>query len=274
MHESFRNHEISNLLDFWEWCSRTLHVKWQRKRVNRNRCLMAMAFALSKDGFVSPITLPESYKTRPVPLFDKGALSRFRAAQPVTLLELCLGVFTKDSPLKARLNQTRLTHENNPALDAVWKKMRAREEQFTGDWQSEGRHLKADVSILERGTSPILAEVGAIIVKELLTVDELAREVLAQGRWKPGELPACSQVRKTPENLLNRTTRVKLWRAARDVRVQPLDDEAAMEKLSEVLHRKITPAIKTMIESEGFSVDEVVDDMLNFDIHKSQEEIT
>jgi hypothetical protein len=81
-------------------------------------------------------------------------------------------------------------------------------------------------------------------------------------------------VRKTPENLLNRTTRLSLWRAAQDVRYLPHNDEEALVALYEALHKKITPAIKAAIESEGFSVEQVVDDVLNFDMHKSQGDIT
>jgi len=277
MDEAIRNHEIASLLDAWEWCSRLLHVKWQRKRRNRNSCLMGMAFALSKDAFVSPMKLPSIYQNRPVPLFDQSALIRFWKAQPVTLLDLCLGVFTKDSPLKERLNQIRLKHQNNPQLDEVAKKMRAREESFQGDWLSEGHHPQTDFSILQKGMGPVLAELGALIVKELVTVDLLAREVLAQGPWKPGELSAFSaysSVRKTPENLLNQTTRISLWRAARDVRILPQNEEEAIEMLYAALLKKITPAIKAAIESEGYSVDQVVDDMVNFDMHKTQDEIT
>src|ERR1700734_3754550 len=125
MDEALRNHEITGFLDAWEWCSRTLHLKWQRKRMNRNSCLMGMAFALSKDAFVSPVELPSTYQTRPAPLFDKVALLRFWTAQPVTLLDLCLGVFTKESLLKERLKQIRLKHQDNPRLDEAAKKMRA-----------------------------------------------------------------------------------------------------------------------------------------------------
>ena len=242
--------------------------------MNRNSCLMGMAFALSKDAFISPMKLPSTYQTRLVPLFDQAALLRFWKAQPVTLLELCLGLFTKDSPFKGRLNQIRLKHHDNPRLDEMAKKMRAREKRFQGDWPSEGHHPQTDFSILNEGMRPILAEIGALIVKEPATVDKLAREVLAQGPWKHGELSAYSFVRKTPENLLNRTTRLSLWRAARDVRFLPYNEEEALAMLYEALHKKITPAIRSAIESEGYSVQQVVDDVLNFDMHKTQEEIT
>jgi hypothetical protein len=234
---------------------------------------MGMAFALSGKTFISPMKLPTTSKTLPVPLLDKTALLRFWKAQPVTLLDLCLGVFTKDSALKDRLDQIRLKHLNNPRLDEVARKMRARENRFQGDWPSDGHHPLAEASILEGGTAPILADLEAVIIREAVAIDKLAREVLAQGPWTFGELPETALVRKTPENLLNRTTRLRLWRAAQDVRIQPLDEEAALEALSNVLHEKITPAIKAAIESGGYSIEQVVDDMLNFDMHKSREDI-
>jgi hypothetical protein len=273
MDESFRNHEITSLLGLWEWCSCSLHVKWARKKMHRNGCLMGMAFALSKDTFVSPMKLPTIYKTRPVPLFDKAALLRLWTAQPVTLLELCLGALTKDSPLKEGLEQIRLKHQDNARLDEVAKKMRARERRFEGEWQSDGHHPEAEFSLLKEETAPLRAELRAFILKEPVAVDTLAREVLAQGPWSAGELPAWSLVRKTPENLLNRTTRLSLWHAAHDVRILPLDEEEAMQTLYKVLHEKITPAIKAVIESEGYSVDQVINDVMNFDMHKNREDM-
>ena len=47
-----------------------------------------------------------------------------------------------------------------------------------------------------------------------------------------------------------------------------------METLCDVLYHKITPAIKTAIEAQGYTVVNVVDDMLNYDMHKSRVEIT
>ncbi len=273
MDESIRNYRIANLLDMWEWCSRTLHVKWQRKRRHRNGCLMGIAFALSKDTFVSPIELPATYHVRPVPLLDKAALLELWRTQPLILLELCLGVFTKDSPLREPLDQVRFRYQDNAQLDDVTKKMRSREKRFQGDWQADGHHPETEFSVLKRGTAPLLAEMAILIASEPKTVDQLAREVLAQGPWKSGELPATDFIRKTPENLLNRTTRLRLWQAAQDVRILPLDEEAALDALCTALHKKITPAIKAAIESEGYSVKQVVDDMVNFDMHKKREEI-
>jgi hypothetical protein len=276
MEESFRNHEISNMLDLWEWCSRTLHVKWQRKEILRNDCLLAMAFALSNDKsptLVSPITLPNTYQARPVPLFNKSALVRFWNVQPVTLLELCLGAYTKTSPLKERLNQIRLKWKDNPRLDEVAKKMRAREKRFRGDWEYEGHHPEAEFLLLEKETDPIFEAIGDVLFKDLATIDQLAREVLAQGPWQAGELPVSSRVRRTPEGLLNRTTRVKLWQAAHDVRILPLGEREALVKMYDALRAKITPAVKSAIEAQGYSVDQVMDDVINFDMHKNREDI-
>jgi len=236
---------------------------------------MAMAFALStgKDEMVSPITLPTTYKTRPVPLFNKTALLRFWSIQPATFLELGIGTFTKDSPLKERLNQVRLKWQNNPRLDEVAKKMRAREKRFRGDWELEGHHPESEFAILEKETAPILTALSEELLKDPAMIDQLAREVLAQGPWKAGELPASVRVRKTPEGLLNRTTRVKLWQAAHDVRILPLSEEAMLEKLYHALYAKITPAVKTAIQAQGYSVDQVVDDVVNFDMHKDPEDL-
>ncbi len=275
MDEALRNHEISNLLELWEWCSRTLHVKWQRKDTHRNECLMAIAFALSpgKDEIVSPITLPATYKSRPAPLFNKTALLRFWDVKPETLLELGVGVYTKDSPLKERLNQIRHKWQDNPRLDELAKKMRSRERRFHGDWEFEGHHPEAEFALLRKEMAPILAALANVLLKDLAAMDQLARQVLAQGPWTAGEIPARARVRKTPEGLLNRTTRVKLWQAAHDVRILPLSEREALVQMYETLRAKITPAVRSAIEAQGYSVDQVVDDVMNFDMHKNREDI-
>ena len=105
MDESHRNQEVADLINIWEWCSSKLHVKWQRKRKNRNGCLMALAYAVSEPNFISPFKLTRIYKSLPVPLLDEDRLETFWNVQPVPLLELCLGAFTKKrSPLKAKLD--------------------------------------------------------------------------------------------------------------------------------------------------------------------------
>jgi hypothetical protein len=242
--------------------------------MHRNRCLLGIAFALSKDdNIVSPIELPATYKALPVPLLDNAALLQFWKAQPLTLLELCLGSFTKISPLRERLEEVRLKHQDNAQLDEITKKMRAREKRFEGDWQSDGHHPDAEFLLLKKGMTVLLDQISALITSEPCTVDMLAREVLAQGSWNSRELPATDLIRKTPEKLLNRTTRLRLWQAARDVRILPLDEEAALEALYQALNGKITSAIKAAIESEGYSVRQVVDDIVKIDMHKSREDI-
>ena len=39
MDELERNNEIFHLLNLWAWCSRALHVKWERSDKYRNSCL-------------------------------------------------------------------------------------------------------------------------------------------------------------------------------------------------------------------------------------------
>jgi hypothetical protein len=51
-----RNQEIRNLLDLWQWCSRTLHVQWERKRKYRNGCpTPAASWSLVPSLLLSPI---------------------------------------------------------------------------------------------------------------------------------------------------------------------------------------------------------------------------
>ena len=105
-------------------------------------------------------------------------------------------------------------------------------------------------------------------------VEILGREVLSQGPWQLGSLPGSSFVRKTPESLLNRATRLKLWLVTQDILSKNLKDEARLQALCNGFYRGITPSVASAIESQGYSVDNVVDDFLNYDMRKPRKEIT
>lgn len=273
MEECHRNQEISASLCIWEWCSKTLHVKWERKRKNRNGCLMALAYAISESDFISPFKLPKIYTSLPRPLLTEAKILKLWAARPVPLLDLALGCFTRTSPLQTRLDQWRIGHENNAALDKLAKKMRARERRFGSDWFAEGHHPEEDFLSLKEATAPLHAELSQILAHNYPALEELALEVLAQGAWQFGELPAACWVRRTPLSLLNGNCRLKLWKAAHEVLARGLGDEERLETLCSVLAQAISPALKISIENQGYSVDQVIDDMLNFDMHKTREEI-
>lgn len=155
MDESHRNQEIGDLLDIWEWCSRTLHVKWRRKNKNRNRCLMALAYAASEPKLMNPFKLLRVYKTLPSPLLNRKRVRTFWEVQPVPLLELCLGVFTKTSPLKAKFEAIRESKSHNRDLDKIAKKMRAREKRFSSSWYFQGHHPESEFACLKMGTASL-----------------------------------------------------------------------------------------------------------------------
>jgi hypothetical protein len=274
MDESHRNQEIADLIEIWEWCSSKLHVKWQSKRKSRNSCLMALAYAISEPDFISPFKLTRIYTTLPMPLLNKARIETFWNVQPVLLLELCLGSFTKSSPLAKDLDRIRTPLSANATLDGFAKKMRSREKRFGSNWPFEGHHPETDSEALEEGMAALAGKLRALFLKEHVAIESLAQEVLSQGPWKFGELPAYSLIRKTPESFLNRTNRLKLWRAAQEVLTRNLEDEAALEEVCEMLARQVTPSLEAMIKTQGYTVDQVICDIINFDIHKTREEIT
>ena len=274
MDESCRNQEIAELLDIWEWCSIVLHVKWERKRKNRNSFLMGLANAATEPECISPFKFSKIYKKLPQPLLTRKKVLKFWEVQPVPLLELCLGSFTKSSPLRAGLDRIRLAEQHNPALNEIAKKMRAREKRFGSEWYFQGHHPENEFVALKKGIASLCSKIRSFIARKHITVERLAQEVLAQGPWRFGELPATSFVRKTPETLLNRANRLKLWQGAQEVLSRDLDEEESLEALCAALDRKITPSVKSVIEAQGYSIDQVIDDVLNFDMHKSREEIT
>ena len=273
MADSYRNEEINDLLEVWEWCSRRLHVKWQRKRRLRNGCFMGIACALSGKTSLGPMELIENYKSLRKPILNRDKVLTFWEAKPVSLLELSLGSYTKVSPLTEPLDQLRLKHQNNPTLDELAKKMRSREKRFGSEWYSQGYHPEREFRLLKKQMEPLCDRIRDLIAKEHAIVEKLALEVLAQG-WQFGQMPVSSFVRKTPELLLNRATRLKLWSAAQETLADDLDDEKLEEALWGILRRKITPSLKLSIDSQGYSVDQVVDDFISFDMRKSRKQIT
>lgn len=272
-----RNIEVGDLLEIWEWCSRRLRIKWQRRRKLRNGCFIGLACALSdsEEDSIAPFDLIKGYKSKtlPSPLLNSDQVVSFWDAKPVSLLELCLGSYTQTSPLTKPLNRVRSAFQNNPRLDELSKKMRCREKRFGDEWYTEGHHPDREVRLLKREMTPLCERLRDLMAEEPDVVGKLALEVLAKG-WQFGEIPASWRVRKTPEQLLNRATRLKLWQAAQKVLSQKLGDEAKLEALCQALYRNITSSIKAAIEAQGYTVDNVVDDMLNFDVRKSREEIT
>lgn len=277
MDQESRNQEIRNLLDLWQWCSRTLHVQWKRKRKYRNGCLFGLTSAVNESELgatVSPYQLPLVYRDLPDPLFNDLGLLAFWEDYPTSLLDMCLGCFTKDSPLTERLNRLRLARQDNPILDKLFKKMESREKHYGIDWIMEGHHPENEFVQLKKEMAPLCAAIKELIVGECARVEAVGRKVLAQGPWQLGSLPALSFVRKTPESLLNRANRLKLWLVAQEILSKGLEEEERLGALCDGLYRAITPSVKAAIKSQGYSVDDVVDDVLNYDIHKSRREIT
>jgi hypothetical protein len=269
-----RNVEIDDLLEIWSWCSRSLHVKWQRKRKLRNGCFFGLASALSEDGDdIPPMRLLKDYKSLPTPLLDKEQVIVFWETRPMSLLELCLGAYTKASPLSKPLNRLRSDFSSNAALDDLAKKMRYRQKEFGDDWFMEGHHPDREYRLLKKEIKLLCKRLREAIAGEPAAVSKLALDVLAKG-WQFGEIPASCRVRKTPDKLLNRANRLKLWQAAHEVLARALEDGEMLNALWDTLHQKLAPATKAAIESQGYAVADVVGDFLSFDVNKSRDEIT
>jgi len=197
----------------------------------------------------------------------------FWEARPMSLLELCLGAYTKASPLTKPLNRLRPEFHDNPTLDDLAKKMRSREKGFGDDWWTEGHHPQREVRLLKKEAKPLCDKLRNLMADEPQAVSKLALDVLAKG-WQFGEIPAASRVRSTPQKLLNRATRLKLWEAGQEILSRDLDEDETIRALWDVLHRKITPAVKASIEAQGHTVSDAVCDLISFDLQKSRGEIT
>jgi hypothetical protein len=271
-----RNEEISQLLRLWMWCSRSLHVKWEREDKHRNTCLMGIAWAINEGRLGKKVEfskLLRTYRSLPFPLFTKADLLSFWRVCPSAVLEMALGCYTQGSPLLERLDLVRLSHQTNPRLDRLHKIMASREERYGSGWPEEGHHPESEFRQLEREIAPLFENVERLVLEGHAAMEALAREVLAQA-WERRPLPASWFVRRTPESLLNRSVRLKLWLVAQEISFRNLDEKDEIEALCDGFYRAITPAVKAAIKAQGYTVDNVVDDFLNFDRHKSREEIT
>jgi hypothetical protein len=69
-------------------------------------------------------------------------------------------------------------------------------------------------------------------------------------------------------------TRLKLWQVAQDILSKNLEDVARLQALCGGFYGAITPSIEAAIKSQGYTVDDVVDDFLNYDMRKTRKEIT
>jgi hypothetical protein len=269
-----RNQEITELLSIWEWCSAKLHPKWCQRRKNRNSFLLGLAYAATEPKPICPFTFIKVYQRFPRPLLDQKKVRTFWNVQPASLLEACLGSFKSKAPLEGGLNNIRARFLVNSALDKIVKAMLAREKRFGPSWQIQGHHPEQEFVALKRGTTALRSALRTYLVKNHREIDKLAMDILSHGGWRLGELPVSSLVGRTPPTLLNRTNRVKLWDAAHAVLDQYNGDfDAALEKICSTLSRKLTPSIRASIESQGYFGDQVVDDVLNFDMNVSREEI-
>jgi hypothetical protein len=210
----------------------------------------------------------------PSPLINETGLLAFWRVRPSTVLEIGLGCFTNGSPLEKPLYRLRLNLQDNGKLDKLYKKMTNREERYGSDWPVEGHHPESEFVQLRKEIAPVYEAVERLILQEHRVMEVLIREILGQGLWRPQSLPASWCVRKTPESLLNRAVRLKLWLVAQGISFQNLDGDEEVEAFCNGFYQAITPAVKAAVESQGYTVDNVVDDFLNFDRHKSREEIT
>jgi hypothetical protein len=267
------NVEIDDYLQIWEWCSRLLHMRWYRKPKLRNPCFFGLALALSDEREVKPMDLLKTYETFPFPFLDRDRVETFWEACPVSVLELCLGVYTKASPLAQPLNDLRSSFGENSILDDLAKKMRCREKHFGDDWFTEGHHPDKEYRLLVKEMSPICEAIGTLIEEAHATVSALALDVLALG-WQRNEVPLAWLIRKTPENLFNKTTRILLWRAGREVLKRNLRGRKLEIALEKALQLKLSPAMKAYIESQGYTVDDAVWDFINYDLVKSREQLS
>lgn len=267
-----RNVEIDDLLQIWEWCSRLLHIRWRRKPKLRNPCYIALAVALSEEREVRPMQLLKTFRTFPAPLLGPEEVETFWETRPAALLELCVGAYTKSAPLTKALNELRISFRDNSSLDEVAKKMRCRQKRFGDDWWTDGHHPEREYRLLVKEIKPLCEAIRTFMITEHAVVSEMALEVLALG-WQKGEVPVLCLIRKTPEKLLNKATRLKLWRTGRDVLNHDLPDDELLTALQDALFRKLSSSIIASVEAQGYKVDDLICDIIAYDLIRNRDQL-
>jgi len=260
----------------WEWCSDKLHPIWVTRKKYRNDCLLGIAYGIERwtpQSGVSIFDLPQVFGAIDGPLFDADDLVAWWDCYPACLLEMCQGIFTKGACLSTQLETVRKEEGVNPTLDEIAEKMHEKESQRRDAWDSKGIHPTSDIHLFQRNMTVLKKRLETLIVDEHRVVEALAREILELG-CQADQLPALASIRRTPENLVDKVNRFKLWLAAQEAIDHGLNEAALMQILSGHFDRIMTPAFREKIELQGYTIKDVFDDFLNFDVHKNRDEIT
>ena len=271
-----RNTHILNSRHLWQWGSRSLHPRWERIPKYRGTCLMAIAFAVDQgEALIEAKThlfhIPEVYGAMSGPLVDNDGLSAWWDSYPHELLQLALGLLTQGHSLAEPLEKIRRKHGINKKLDSLAKRMQRREEAYGDDWTAEGYHPEAETAAFDELAAPFFDDTANLLLENLDRINDLAAELLRQGPWSFQQPPLWWFVRKTPEKLLNKIHRLTLWKAAQKVLFLDLEHNDKLRKLCEEVHGAVTPSIRSEVESQRYEIEDVVRDMLNFDMHKTRE---
>ena len=277
MEESFfdRNRLFAETRSVWEWCSVALRYDWASRPKHRNDCLLGIAYGVdrwhSRSG-VSMFDIPDTYGKIEGLLFDSTSLSVWWRYQPASLLEMALGCFTTGPSLKESMEAIRAKWEIDPILDAISKITRMRERECGDDWLHKVYHPAANLTRFEDHIAGLRGDLEALFLENGALLDALARNVLAQG-WQHGHLPASCMVRKTPDGLINKTTRFKLWLFTQEALDQGMEGEVLARHVAGRFDRLLPAHRREEIERAGYTLQDVFDDFLRWDIHKSRQEI-
>lgn len=277
MQESYfdRNRLFAETRSVWEWCSAALRSGWLSHARHRNDCLLGIAYGVDRwhaRAGISMYDIPDIYGKIEGLLLDRTGLSVWWRYQPASLLEMALGSFTPGLSLAEEMETIRAKWEIDPVLDAIAKITLQREKACGEDWRHKAYHPVANLTRFERHIEGLRNELEALFLKNEALLNTMARNILAQG-WEKGYLPAACTVRKTPEGLINKAARFKLWLFTQEALDQGMEGELLARHVASRFDRLLSPHVREEMQRAGHTIEDVFDDFLRWDIHKSRQEI-
>lgn len=245
----------------WQWCSSLLRPAWERRRFERIDVLLAVApaFGYSSEqlvklgvGILSGVT------------FTQEIIERTIARDPMTLLYIALSQGEQVSAIG--LEDIRERYCVNRALDSMAKLSLATERRYGEGWTEEGFHRSDMLLQWELGFYPLRSALKERFISQMDQLTALLAEIV------PGEevaeylhnmvaLSGKIRLRKTPPDLLNLATRLKL----RNLTDRARNSDDVIHVLETVLGA-IPKSLADAISRAGYDPFDVADDVVMHDM--------
>lgn len=249
----------------WQWCSRLLRPAWERQIYGRIDILSGIAPVFgftSKELHSIGVTILSGIS------FTREFILNAMDGDPATFLYLGLcGIELEDIRERFCVNRH---------LDAVSKMTLARERRYGDAWTEEGLHPVTLIMGWESAFRPLKEALTLRFVHHVDRLTELLAELIPGSEldehfdagYREMASSRTRKLRRTPRNLLNLATRLKLRNLTDQARKTMNSDE-----LVEFLLAAIPEPVVDVIERAGHETLEVIGDFLYHDMRLTRESL-